>query len=446
MRWIIATLALVLPFLTAAPALADQFGNNGQFSPNGNYFAVYSREQATVTVWNYTAWPTGPALQEVIPVAVPLITANARKWRVTDDGAVWIVDSNVISRFTKDGGATPRTKSVAITDALKLSVMGYGPKPAAIFVTTIGDKFQEVRCELNEAFLATADNSGCTRYSILASLPQMNPIHRVEYPNGVATGAAYLSGNGDYLTKYTITVVTPAEQPNLYSDFRDVMLDGQSVASDVALAFPFQKRTAFKTHLLSLGGHFFFEADGADTKLYRVSSKWSDPITVLGINASFSADGRYAFTRRKGGPRNELLVRDLRQPFGSERTTVLDGEQPLAVSPNGRFVLSNDPSLPVTLISLTDPFSGLSRKVVEDILMTRVTTNLKAEKWSVALDAMTELETRGAEVGENFHFYQVDTLVKAGRKVEAQKKAADFLTRYGEKSQHYQRMIEILAL
>ncbi len=447
MRWITAALALGLSFMAAAPALALDFGNNSQFSPNGNYFAAYSTEQAKVVVWNYSGWPASPVVREEIPVAVPLVATNARKWRVTDDGAVWIVNGNLVSQFTKDGSGTPRSKSVPMTDTLKLSVMGHGAKPAAIFVTTISDRYQEVRCALSEEFFAATDGSGCTRFSILASLPQVNAAYKQAYSDSFSAGVENLSGYGDYLVNHVfLAVLTPAELPNLWNGFYEVMLNGQSMASDSALQFPTQKRPARKTYALSPGGHYFIEIDGADTKLYKPSSKWSDPITVMGTKPAFSPDGRYVFTRRKNGPEGELMVRDLRQPFGSERTALLGGEQPLSVSPNGKFVLHHDPSLPVTLISLTDPFSGLSRKVVEDILMTRVTANLKAEKWSVALDAMTELESRGAEVGENFHFYQVDTLVKAGRKVEAQKKAADFLTRYGEKSQHYKRMIEILAL
>ena len=117
----------------------------------------------------------------------------------------------------------------------------------------------------------------------------------------------------------------------------------------------------------------------------------------------------------------------------------------MAVSPNGKFLVGLDPAAVTAIAPLTDIYYGKSPKVVEDILMTRVSANLDAKKWDVALEAMDDLEQRGSAVGENFHFVQIDALVLAGRKAEAQKKAGAFIDKYGDKSAHYRRMIEILA-
>lgn len=92
-----------------------------------------------------------------------------------------------------------------------------------------------------------------------------------------------------------------------------------------------------------------------------------------------------------------------------------------------------------------DPYAGLDKSVVIDIVMKKITDGLKEGKLAATLPHFAYLETLGVALPESFNFYHTDTLAKVGKKDEARAHANAYLKTYGKKGKYYAQIIEIMS-
>lgn len=92
-----------------------------------------------------------------------------------------------------------------------------------------------------------------------------------------------------------------------------------------------------------------------------------------------------------------------------------------------------------------DPYEGFDEKTKNDIVMSKITTAIKEERYRDALPHFAYLEKINKNLPESFYFYQIQSLSKAGRSEDATNKAKDYLKRYGSNSKYYAEVIEILG-
>lgn len=95
-----------------------------------------------------------------------------------------------------------------------------------------------------------------------------------------------------------------------------------------------------------------------------------------------------------------------------------------------------------------DPYPDLDEKTKMDVVMSKITTALKEERYKDALFYFEFLERRNNNLPESFYFYQIQTLSKANisdLKYYTQKKAKDYLKKYGSKGKYYAEVVEIMG-
>lgn len=92
-----------------------------------------------------------------------------------------------------------------------------------------------------------------------------------------------------------------------------------------------------------------------------------------------------------------------------------------------------------------EPYKGMDKSMVEEIVMKKITIALKANDYAKALPEFEYLERNGSNLPESFYYYHTDTLEKSGKKEEARTHATDYLKKYGKKGKYYAQVIEIMA-
>lgn len=92
---------------------------------------------------------------------------------------------------------------------------------------------------------------------------------------------------------------------------------------------------------------------------------------------------------------------------------------------------------------------AVSDEVRVDLLMSRITSALKAEKYADALPLFAELEgmepSLQTPLPESFHFYYIDTLDKTGNIIKAHSRTEAYLNKYGKNGKYYGQVIEIMS-
>lgn len=92
---------------------------------------------------------------------------------------------------------------------------------------------------------------------------------------------------------------------------------------------------------------------------------------------------------------------------------------------------------------------AVSDEVKVDLLMVKLTSTLKAEKWADALPFFAELESMEPSLQkplpEGFHYNYIDTLDKTGDKAKALSRADIYLNKYGKSGKYYGQVIEIMG-
>ncbi|PWF49177.1 hypothetical protein [Massilia glaciei] len=100
-------------------------------------------------------------------------------------------------------------------------------------------------------------------------------------------------------------------------------------------------------------------------------------------------------------------------------------------------LVSSDPSL--------DPYAGMDRSIVLELLMTKITNAIKENKHEEALPHFVRLEKLGTPLPESFYYYYIQALAGANQKLDAKTRATNYLTTYGKKGKYYAKVIELLA-
>jgi hypothetical protein len=100
-------------------------------------------------------------------------------------------------------------------------------------------------------------------------------------------------------------------------------------------------------------------------------------------------------------------------------------------------LVSSDPSI--------DPYAGMDRSIVLELLMAKITTAMKANKHEEALPHFARLEKLGTPLPESFYYYYIQALGQANQKLDAKTRATNYLTTYGNKGKYYAKVIELLA-
>jgi hypothetical protein len=158
------------------------------------------------------------------------------------------------------------------------------------------------------------------------------------------------------------------------------------------------------------------------------------PIKGFSVRDSYvSIDFTTEYSRGGGYP--------IKECSGGIRYDRRDGEVPVTVNDFNsiglRFfrMVYDDP----------DPYPGMDKGVVVDIVMKKITAAIKAGEHAKALTEFSFLEKQGEKLPESFYYYYTETLEKTGKKAEAREHANDYLKRYGKGGKYYSQVIEIIS-
>lgn len=93
-----------------------------------------------------------------------------------------------------------------------------------------------------------------------------------------------------------------------------------------------------------------------------------------------------------------------------------------------------------------DPdYPDLDAKTKMDIMMSKITTAIKEERYKDALPYFLSLERNNSNLPESFYFYYIQSLSKAGYRNAANSEAQDYLKKYSSKGKYYAEVIEIMG-
>ncbi len=430
--FIVSLLTLVgaLCALGAPARAADTF----RFSNSGNWAARYLSDNANFVVYDYRRSPGEAAVIGLFALDHPL--ADRAQWLITDDGAVWTIEGPQIVRHG-DG----KTQTVAIPLAgqpYEVVTTSKGPATesvrSAIYLQSLprGRK-QEVRCRL-EAGLFEADGWRSLCKTTLIQLPEGSSFAYLE-------ADAYDEDDADYEIAYSYNHVEGNPTRSSLKFFNGALASESRVYNwgDGNYGDSFYVSTNGLWEVRSANSELRFSAY-LGKRPGRTIPKASEDWTV-------SADGRYVFFYLpRAGDADVIGVVDLDGADQAVRRVVIPGPASgVLVSPNGRFVIHGPYKEPRPVAMLTDLHFGMTPELVVDVLMARITKALAENRFADALPPLAEIEAMGLPLDEDFYFYQADTLARAGQADQARAKASAFVARYGRKSTHYARMVEILA-
>lgn len=92
-----------------------------------------------------------------------------------------------------------------------------------------------------------------------------------------------------------------------------------------------------------------------------------------------------------------------------------------------------------------NPYPGMDRETVTDLLMAKITTALKANDPTKALPEFARLEKLGVSLPESFYYYYTEALERARKREEARARVNDYLKKYGKQGKYYAQIIEIMS-
>lgn len=87
----------------------------------------------------------------------------------------------------------------------------------------------------------------------------------------------------------------------------------------------------------------------------------------------------------------------------------------------------------------------LDKSVQVDVVMSKITTLLQANKEAEALPYFQQLEAMDTPLPESFYFYYIDALDKSGDANNALSRAEAYLSRYGKKGKYYGKVVAIMS-
>jgi len=396
-----------------------------QFSPEGLFFAAHKSGEPRVVVWNASAWTK--SFEFTIP------DIQKRKWRVSDDGAIWSVKDNILSHYISNGDHY----SLDISKDLPRGtiVAGYGisfrPIPAVFWVSQNNDY---LAIGLNRCELGALNSNGpitsesCKFRWVSKPLTDLRGIisQTVGYQNSYSDGVDYYA----YVSNSSSHPAYPGQWFSHYRSYAGYDFDYDTLRDRENNDYFLRKSPRLRD--------YFYDVDG---NMYKTADSNSPFSNFPGITDEIPGHPMvFSFERSTG----HIVVRNLiKNYFATHSLNISPSQIPPVFSPDGKLFVYNGNVYPGATI--TDPYYGKSSKLVEDIIMVRITTAIGANKWEEAISSLDELENLGVNLPESFYYYQIDTLMKAEKKEQAHQKAEAFILKYGDKASHYSRMVEILS-
>lgn len=120
-----------------------------------------------------------------------------------------------------------------------------------------------------------------------------------------------------------------------------------------------------------------------------------------------------------------------------------DGELPKTVADFNKLVGSQ---LQILYDDLSyDPYPGMDKGAVTDILMGKITEALKANRHAKAVPEFARLEKLGVSLPESFYYYYIEALDKAGRRAEARVRATNYLKDYGKQGKYHLEIVKFMS-
>ncbi|MET0274461.1 MAG: hypothetical protein ABW360_15850, partial [Phenylobacterium sp.] len=376
--------------LAASSAQAD-------FSPSGQFYAGPGTG-ASIVVADYRGWPAAAPVLKTISVAKPLTYADFRKWRVDDEGFLWIADGMTLTRYSGDPAVAPQTRTIKLSLSagarLELTTMSQGKMLALVYVVVRpGKDVQDLRCKLDPQIFA---EDGLARYCKITSVLDIAKDVSADYVT------VDVFGYTDYRISAGFTYHSVVSRGPVTNDhkIRAQVLDGEVIFQD-AKTLEEGTHPAFEWQFVDITGQYY--SQGSASRLYRRNGPYGSdtPIELTGTGAVMSYDGKYAFTR-PAGKASSYLVRDLSKPAGTEREVLMPNTSDIVLSPSGRFFQAGYLQLAYPMDYLLDPYFGKSKEVVTDVIMARILRSLELGQWPEALQAMGDLEARNSALPEDF--------------------------------------------
>ncbi len=126
---------------------------------------------------------------------------------------------------------------------------------------------------------------------------------------------------------------------------------------------------------------------------------------------------------------------------------------------NSNGIYINDWLIKECAIGECDPYDSLDldEKTKENIMMSKITTAIKGERYKDALVYFISLEKHSNNLPESFYFYQIQTLLNAADsgghsmgvgnalRQAVSIKAKEYLKKYGSKGKYYAEVVEIMG-
>lgn len=97
------------------------------------------------------------------------------------------------------------------------------------------------------------------------------------------------------------------------------------------------------------------------------------------------------------------------------------------------------------LVLMEDPYGYLPDAAAVDLLTSKITKAIAADKLRDELISFYFLEKRTKDLPEIAQYYYAEALRKAGRKEEAKERAAAYVKRFGQAGKYYRQTIELLT-
>lgn len=97
------------------------------------------------------------------------------------------------------------------------------------------------------------------------------------------------------------------------------------------------------------------------------------------------------------------------------------------------------------LVSIFVNVYAFDDDVKTDILMEKITSSIKDNRFGDALPAFKELEAIRKPLPESFYYYYIQALDKTGGTLDAFSRAEKYLTKYGKKGKYYGQVVEVFA-
>ena len=180
---------------------------------------------------------------------------------------------------------------------------------------------------------------------------------------------------------------------------------------------------------------------------YRYEGDFKNGNNSDGKGVLINSDG----DRLEGEWKNHILIRGNKQSFNDGNRyeyLVKNGEEWgfHGADKKGDAFYINGERVKYCLKAECDPdYPDLDTKTKTDIMISKITTAIKAERYKDALPYFVSLERKNSNLPESFYFHYIQSLSKAGYSEATNIQAQEYLKKYGSKGKYYTEVVEIMG-